>query len=176
MPEEILRQNIPRVSKLSSVPNQEETTMCSFIIRPNCAVCKKTKSTRARCRRKPQKHVDGIAPSTKFADLITADHKILNAENESRCGHKNGLIVQDDFTKWIQSYPMKTKETSETMLCLQIFLPPSQKQERVYIENFKEFLEACQDLQWNRGASTLRSEMNGVAERTVFQKNAGTVR
>ena len=33
MREEILWQKIPRVSKVSSVPNQEKTTMCSLIIR-----------------------------------------------------------------------------------------------------------------------------------------------
>ena len=64
------------------------------------------------------KRVYGIAPSTQFGELITADQKILNVENESRCGHKNAVIVQDDFTNSIQSYPMETKETSETMSCL----------------------------------------------------------
>ena len=34
----------------------------------------------------------------RYQDLITADNKILKVENESRCGHKNALIVQDDFT------------------------------------------------------------------------------
>ena len=89
----ILWQKIPRVRKVSSVPNQEETIRCSLSIRktPNCEVCKKTKPTRARCRIKPEKRVDGIAPSTKFGDLITVDHKILNVENGSRCGHKKML-------------------------------------------------------------------------------------
>ena len=67
---------------------------------PNCEVCKKTKSTRARCRIKPEKRVDGIALSTKFGDLITADYKSRNVENESRCRHRNNLIVQDGFTNW----------------------------------------------------------------------------
>ena len=53
--------------------------------------------------------MDGIAPSTKYGDLISTDHKILNVENESRCGHTVALIVQDDFTDWIQSSPMKNE-------------------------------------------------------------------
>ena len=77
--------------------------MCSLIYRMTInEVCKKTRTTRARCRIKPEKREDGIAPSTKFGDLITVDHKILNVENGSRCGHKNAPIVQDDFTNLIQ--------------------------------------------------------------------------
>ena len=90
--------------------------------------------------------MDGIVPSTKFGDLITADHKILNVEHESGCGHENVLIVQEDFTNWFQIHPMKTEETSETMSCLQRLLP-SQKLERIYTENSKEYKRACQDLQ-----------------------------
>ena len=71
----------------------------------------------------------GFEPSTNFGDLVTADHETFNVENESRCGHKNSLIVQDEFANWIQGYPMKTKDTSETTACLQKFLPPSQKSE-----------------------------------------------
>ena len=78
---------------------------------------KKTKTTRARCRIKPTKRVDGMSLSTKFGDLITADHKCLSVENEWRCGHKNATIEQDDFTNWIQSYPMKTEDSSETVSC-----------------------------------------------------------
>ena len=101
---------------------------------PECGVCRKTKTTRARFQIKPKKCVDGIASSTQFGDLITADHTILNAEKESRCRYKHALIVQDDFTNWIERYLMKTKETSETMSCVQSFLPPSQKLERIYAE------------------------------------------
>ena len=82
---------------------------------PKWEVCEQTKSTRARCRIKPKKRVDGIDFSTKFEDLITADHKNLNVEDESRSGHKNDPVAQDCFTNWTHSYQMKTKETSETM-------------------------------------------------------------
>ena len=42
---------------------------------PNCDVNKKTSTTRARRVITPEKLVDGIAPSTKVGDLITADQK-----------------------------------------------------------------------------------------------------
>ena len=51
--------------------------------------------------------MSGIA--TKYEDLITADHKILKVKSESRCGHRNAVILQDDVTNWIQSSPMKNE-------------------------------------------------------------------
>ena len=91
--------------------------------------------------------MDGIAPSTKYGDLITADHKILNVEHESTCGHENAPTFKRISRIGFQIHPMKTEETSETMSCLQRVLPPSQKHERIYTENSKEFMRACQDLQ-----------------------------
>ena len=51
--------------------------------------------------------MDGIALSTHFGDMITADHKNLNEENESRFGHRNATVVQHDFTNFFQGCPMK---------------------------------------------------------------------
>ena len=76
---------------------------------PNCDVCKKTKTSRARCNIKHEKNVDGIALSTKCGDLITEEHNILNVENETKCGHRNALIVQNVFTTLIQSYPTQNE-------------------------------------------------------------------
>ena len=75
---------------------------------PTCEVCKKTKTTRTRRRIEPKKFVDGNALSTKCGYLITANHKIQNVENESKCGLRNAVIVQD-FTNLIQRYPMKNE-------------------------------------------------------------------
>ena len=178
----LLMRNFPRLSPMRERSSckwyreQERyhrfpTKMNHYVFTPcpedsNCEVCEKTKTTRARFRIKPQKRVDGIAPSAKFGDLVTADHKIRNVEKELRCGHKDALIVQDDLMNWIQSYPMKTKETSETMSYLQRFLHPQQKREILYTDSSKEFIEACQDIQWNHDTSTpRRSETNGVAGR-----------
>ena len=50
------------------------------------------------------------------------------------------IIVQDDdFAYWNQTYPMKTKETLETMSCLQRFLLPSQMPEIIYTNNSNSF-------------------------------------
>ena len=60
---------------ICSQPRENRTVFTHHPKDPNCEVCKKTKTTRARYRTKPKKRVDGIAPSTKFGDLTTADHK-----------------------------------------------------------------------------------------------------
>ena len=84
-------------------------------------------------------------------------------DSESRCRHKNALIVQDDCSNWIQSYPMKTNETSETISRLQRFISPTQKLGRIYTDNSKEFRQDRQDLQQNQDTSTPhRSETKGV--------------
>ena len=35
---------------------------------------------------------------------MTTDHKILSVVYVSRNGHRNALILQDEYTNWIQSY------------------------------------------------------------------------
>ena len=104
---------------IGSQPRVNHNVFTHYPEDPNCEVCKETNTTRATCRIKPKKRVDRIALSTKFGNMITADQQVRNVENESRGGHNDALIVQDDCTNWIQSFPMKTKETSETISCLQ---------------------------------------------------------
>ena len=71
----------------------------------NCEICKRTKITRAPCRRR----VGGVVPRAEnFGDLITADHKVLSDSCESRNNHRS-VVVQDLVTQWIQAYPCKNK-------------------------------------------------------------------
>ena len=64
------------------------------------------KMTRSSCRRRT-----GEAPprAEEFCGLITADHKVLSKEGESRNNHQYAVVVQDLATQWIQSYPCETK-------------------------------------------------------------------
>ena len=110
-----------------------------------------------------------------FVTGAEGDTQVSSVPNQEKSGHKNALIVQVVFMNWIQSYPMKTKETSETMSCLERFFSLSQKPKRIDTDNSKEFIKACQDLQWNRDTSTThRSETNGVAKRAVRRVKEGT--
>ena len=94
---------------------------------------------------------------------------------ESRNNHRCAIVVQDLATKWIQSYPCKTKTSQETQRSLQNFLEPDRKPKVIYTDNSMEFGKACEDLSWNHCTSTPhRSETNGIAERAVRRVKEGT--
>ena len=81
---------------------------------PNCAVCRRTKVTRAPCGRNPDDQSDSIKFADRFGDMRTTNHKVLHEEQESRLHHRYAVVVQDLTTQWIQSYPCKTKPAPET--------------------------------------------------------------
>ena len=77
----------------------------------NCEIGQRTKITRAPCRRR----IGGVVPRAEnVGDLITADHKVLRDESESRHSHRYAIVVQDLATQWIQSYPCTTKTSQES--------------------------------------------------------------
>ena len=59
---------------------------------PNFEICKRTKSTRAKGKTKPQKRTDGICAVDEKLDVTTADHKVLKVGNVSRGGHRDAVI------------------------------------------------------------------------------------
>ena len=70
----------------------------------NCEICKRTKITRAPCRRRKG---EAVPRADNFGDLITADHKVLSDDCESRNNHRYAVVVQDLATQWIQAYPVQ---------------------------------------------------------------------
>ena len=138
----------------------------------NCEICKRTKITRAPCRRRKG---EAVPRADNFGDLITADHKVLSDNCESRNNHRYAVVVQDLATQWIQAYPCKNKTSQETQRSLQKFLEPERKPKVIYTDNSLEFGKACEDLSWNHCTSTPhRSETNGIAERAVRRVKKGT--
>ena len=131
----------------------------------NCEICKRTKITRAPCRRR---NGEAVPRADNFGDLITADHKVLSDNCESRNNHRHAVVLQDLATQWIQAYPCKNKTSQETQRSLQKFLEPERKPKVIYTDNSLELGKACEDLSWNHCTSTPhRSETNGIAERAV---------
>ena len=138
----------------------------------NCEICKRTKITRAPCRRR---NGETVPRAVNFGDLITADHKVQSDNCESRNNHRCAVVVQDLATQWIQTYPCKNKTSLETQRSLQKFLEPERKPKVIYTDNSLEFGKACEDLSWNHCTSTPhRSETNGIAERAVRRVKEGT--
>ena len=64
------------------------------------------KITGAPCRRRS---AGAVPQADNLGDLITADHKVLSENCESRKNHRYAFVVQDLATQWIQSYPCKIK-------------------------------------------------------------------
>ena len=134
----------------------------------NCEICQRSKITRAPCRRRNR---GAVLCAENFGDLITADHKVLSDNCESRNNHRYAIVVQDLATQWIQAYPCKTK----TQRSLQKFLEPDRNPKVIYTDNSLEFGKACEDLSWSHCTSTPhRSETNGIAERAVRRVKEGT--
>ena len=123
-----------------------------------------------------QKTQCGAVPrAEKFGDLITADHKVLGDNCESRNNHRYAVVVQDLATQWIQAYPCKNKNfTRNPEACKSSWSPIG------ILKSFTltiplEFGKACEDLSWNHCTSTPhRSETNGIAERAVRRVKEGT--
>ena len=138
----------------------------------NCEICKRTKITRAPCRRRIG---EAVPRAANFGNLTTADHKVLTDNCDSRNNHRYAVVVQDLATQWIQAYPCKNNTSQETQTCLQKFLEPERNPKVIYTDNSLEFGKTCEDLSWNHCTSTPhRSETNGIAERAVRRVKEGT--
>ena len=72
----------PRPDPLPSAkPNGKHNLFTHFPKDRNCEICKRTKITRAACRRFSKSH---LLRAINFGDVLTADHKIPNEDGESR--------------------------------------------------------------------------------------------
>ena len=138
----------------------------------NCEFCRKTKITRAPRRRR---NGEAVPRAEKFGDLITADHKVLNDNCESRNNHRYAVVVQDLATQWIQAYPSKPKLHKKPREACKSSWNPRRNPRVIYTDNSLEFGKACEDLSWKHCTSTPhRSETNGIAERAVRSVKEGT--
>ena len=91
------------------------------------------RSVRGQKLQGPRARNGGAVPrAERFGDLITADHKVLSDNCESRNNH--------------QSHPCKTKTSQETQRSLQKFLEPDRKPKVIYTDNSLEFGKDCEDL------------------------------
>ena len=72
----------------------------------NCEICKRTEITRAPCRRR---NGEAVPRAEKFGDLITADHKVLSDNCESRNNHRYAVVVKDPATQWIQGVSVQNQ-------------------------------------------------------------------
>ena len=81
-----------------SVDLGKHSVYTHFLKDRNCEICKRTKITRAPCRRR---NGGAVPRADNFGDLITAGHKVLSDNFESRNNHRYAVVVQDLATQWI---------------------------------------------------------------------------
>ena len=138
----------------------------------NFEICQRTNITRAPCRRR---NGGVVLRAENFGDLMTADHKVLSEESESRKIHRYAVVVQDLATQWIQTHPCRTKSSQETQKNLMKFLEPTRKPKVINTDNSMEFGKSWKELSSSHCTSTPhRSETNVIAERTVRRVKKGT--
>ena len=94
---------------------------------------------------------------------MTADHKTLAEDQSARGGERYALVIQDEYSKWIQSYATRTRSHEEVVMAFRRFMPLNSKLTHVYVDNAPELLKALVELNWNYDTSTPRPETNGVA-------------
>ena len=139
----------------------------------NCEICKRTKITRAPCRRRKG---EAVPRADNFGDLITADHKVLSDNCESRNNHRYAVVVQDLATQMDPG--VSVRKQNFTRNPAQLAKVPGARERKpkvIYTDNSLEFGKACEDLSWNHCTSTPhRSETNGIAERAVRRVKEGT--
>ena len=142
---------------------------------PKTDIARSVKGPRLQGPHAGRRNGEAVPRADKFGDLITADHKVLSDNCESRNNHRCAVVVQDLATQWIQAYPCKTKTSQEPQRSLQKFLEPERNPKVIYTDNSLEFGKACEDLSWNHCTSTPhRSETNVIAERAVRRVKEGT--
>ena len=92
-------QEPPRPAILpAKAPKVKQRLFMHFPKDTNCDICKRKRVTRAVCRRNSQSH---MRRTTKFGNIITADHKVLSGGRESRNNQRYAIVVQDLATQWI---------------------------------------------------------------------------
>ena len=64
--------------------------------------------------------------------MITADHTVLDDDQEPRLHHRNVVVGQDLATQGIQSYPRETESAHETQRNLRKFSRPEENPRSIH--------------------------------------------
>ena len=143
--------------------------------KPSCVACRRTKVTKAPCKINPDDRADRIKIVERLGDILTADHKVLNEDQESTLHHKCAVVVQDLANQWLQSYPCTTKSAQETMRSLREILGSRRKSEIHLFGQFSKIHQSSRRAQvepWKIYSAQIRNK--GIAERAARRIKEGT--
>ena len=106
---------------------------------------------------------------------MTEYHKPLMDAQSARGGARYALIIQDEYSKWNQSYATKTRNHEDVVKAFRRFVPIDLMPKHVYMDNAPELIKAMAELSWTHDTSTPhRPETNGRAERAARIVKEGT--
>ena len=84
-----------------------------ILISPKTEIARSLKGPKLQGPHAEGRNRGALPRADKFGDLMTAGHKVLSDNCESRNNHRYAVVVQDLATQWIQAYPCKTKTSQE---------------------------------------------------------------
>ena len=133
----------------------------------NCEICERTKITRAPCRRR---NSGAVLRAENFGDLITADHKVLSDNCESRNNHRyavRGAGLSHSVDPGISVQNKNFTRNPEKLA--KVPGEPDRNPKDIYTDNSLEFGKACEDLSWNHCTSRGRHLCCIVAIRSEWK-------
>ena len=161
----------PRIFKRNPLRTEAGNTTHSRIFRkiPIAKYAARTKVTRAPCRVNPDNRADSIEIAERFGDMRTAEHK-------SRSRIENALQICSGCARPGDSMDAKLHmQLSSDDEKSSNILTPRRKSRSIHTDNSLEFIEACEELNWNHERSTpRRSVALGIGERAVRRTKEGT--
>ena len=72
--------------------------------------------------------------------LDIADHKTLIDDQAARHGARYALIIQDEYTQWIQACATRSRSHEEVVMAFRRFMPMDQMPKHVYLDNAPELI------------------------------------
>ena len=119
---------------------------------PNCPICQQCKIERAPMN-SAGREADALPSPQAFGDEVTCDHKVLNQNDAGRESERYAVVMQDNYTYWLQAYPVTSKSGPETLKCFQQFFGPQAKPKHIYSDNSGEIEYSCTALQISHDTS-----------------------
>ena len=110
----ILPSVVPPTKPTSNKSGGQHKLFTHFPGDANCKVCRRAKVTRTPCKINPDDPTDRLKIADRFGDVMTANHKVLDEEQESRLHHRYSVVVQDHATITRQQAKSPHHCTNET--------------------------------------------------------------
>ena len=142
LPERIAeREGVSQTYTHSHEQSRRHTLFTDFPKDTNCKVCRGSKVTRAPCARNSDDRADRIKVAERLGDMITADHKVLNEEQESRMHHEYAAVVVQELAAPYSMLPMqKPNQFRRRKSILRKLLRPEENPRSICTDNCLFFM------------------------------------